>query len=140
MLSGREVDKREEDLRVQVRGLNSDQKKAFYELCTPRLKDPDTYSTLNFLFLAGLHHFYLGKWLRGGINLAVFLTGIYFIFTGQWLAGLAIVLGITAAELYALFRSEIIVRDHNNDVMEKCLKITSPETSSSYTTHKKVRL
>jgi len=116
-----EVDAREEELRLEVRELPDEQRKAYFEQTERRLKDPDTYAVLNYLFIAGLHHFYLGRWFRGLINLAVFGGGIYLMFLDQWRNGFIVIGIITALELYALFRSQIIVQHYNNDISEEIL-------------------
>jgi TM2 domain-containing membrane protein YozV len=116
MLKQNEVDAREEELRLAVRELPDERRKAFYERAEKELKDPDTFAVLNYLFIAGLHHFYLGRWLRGLINLLVFGAGVYLMYLEQWKNGLIIIGIITALELYALFRSQIIVKYYNNRI------------------------
>lgn len=105
----------EERLREQLRALDDQQRAAFYRVCNRKLKDPDTYAVLNWCLLVGLHHFYLGRWLRGAINLALFLTGIVLLFEMP-LVGIALIILIPLIELPALFRSQVIVADHNNQV------------------------
>ncbi|NOR72498.1 MAG: TM2 domain-containing protein [Mariprofundaceae bacterium] len=116
MLKQSEVDAREEALRLLVRELPDEQRKTFYERAEKELKDPDTFAVLNYLFIAGLHHFYLGRWLRGLINLVVFSAGIYLIYLDRWSNGLIIIGIITVLEFYALFRSQIIVKHYNNRI------------------------
>lgn len=116
MLKQNEVDAREEELRLQVRELPDEKRKTFYERAEKELKDPDTFAVLNYLFIAGLHHFYLGRWLRGLINLVVFSAGLYLIWLEQWSNGLVIIGIITLLEFYALFRSQIIVKHYNNRI------------------------
>ena len=116
MLKQGEVDAREEELRLAVRELPDEKRKAFYERAEKELKDPDTFAVLNYLFIAGLHHFYLGRWLRGLINLLVFGAGVYLIWLEQWRNGLIIIGIITLLEFYALFRSQIIVKHYNNRI------------------------
>ncbi|MFC1626117.1 TM2 domain-containing protein [Pseudomonadota bacterium] len=120
-LKQREVDAREEELRLEARELPDEQRKAYFEQTERRLKDPDTYAVLNYLFIAGLHHFYLGRWFRGLINLAVFSGGIYLMYLDQWKNGFIVIGIITALELYALFRSQIIVKHYNNRISEEIL-------------------
>ncbi len=116
LLKQSEVDLREEELRIQVRDLPDEKRRAFYERAEHELKDPDTFAVLNYLFIAGLHHFYLGRWIRGLINLAVFSGGIYLMYLDQWKNGFIVIGIITVLELYALFRSQIIVKHYNNSV------------------------
>ncbi len=121
MLRREEVEDHEETLRKRVRELSSERRREFYRLFEQRVRDPDTYAALNYLLIAGLHHFYLGRWLRGGINLVVFAAGVALLVVGLWPAGLALILGITAIELYALIRAQTIAKDHNNRLMETLL-------------------
>ncbi len=116
MLKQDEVDAREEVLRLRVRDLPDEQRKLFYGRAEKELKDPDTFAVLNYLFIAGLHHFYLGRWLRGLTNLVVFSAGIYLIYLEQWRNGLIVIGVITALEFYALFCSQIIVKHYNNRI------------------------
>lgn len=108
---------REEDarLREHLRGLDDPQRAAFYRVYNRQLKDPDTYAVLNWCLLVGLHHFYLGRWLRGTINLALFLIGIACLLENP-LIGIALIILVPLIELPALFRSQVIVADHNNQV------------------------
>lgn len=119
MLSENEINAEEERIRRLVRRLPDDKRFAFFQQTERQLKDPDTYATLNYLFIAGLHHFYLGNWLRGLINLFVFLTGAVLLFTPFFFAGVLLIIIITLIELYALFKSQLIVQAHNNAVMQR---------------------
>lgn len=121
MLKQSQVDAREEELRLQVRELSDERRRVFYERAEKELKDPDTFAVLNYLFIAGLHHFYLGRWFRGLINLAVFSAGIYLMVLDQWKNGLIVIGIITVLELYALFRSQIIVKHYNNRISAEIL-------------------
>ncbi|MBX3639159.1 MAG: TM2 domain-containing protein [Nitrosomonas sp.] len=128
MLSDSEVTEEEERIRELVRQLPDDKRFVFFQEAEKRLKDPDTYATLNYLFIAGLHHFYLGNWLRGVTNLAIFLIGIVMLFTSMRIVGILLILIVSVIELYALFKSQIIVQAYNNAVMKK---IYQEITSSS---------
>jgi len=119
MLSSEQVFEAEEQLRKNVRELPDDKRLAFFKAAEQRLKDPDTYAALNYLFIAGLHHFYLGKWARGLLNIAVFLVGVVMLFTPLAIIGILLIAAITSVELYALFKSQIIVQAHNNSIMEQ---------------------
>lgn len=109
----------EERIRKWVRELPDDKRLQFFKQAEQELKDPDTYAVLNYLFIAGLHHFYLGKWLRGSINLSIFITGAVLLFTQFTAAGLLLLIGATVIELKDLFYSQLVVQDYNNGVMEK---------------------
>ena len=121
MLNQIEVDAEEERLRQQAADLSDYQRQAFYQTLKPRLKDPDTYATLNWCFFAGLHHFYLGQWLRGLVNLLLSIIGVGLLFTSAWLAGLLLLLAIALVEFYQLMRSQIIIQHWNNQVMQQLL-------------------
>jgi hypothetical protein len=107
-----EVAAREEVLRQAVRALDDTQRAAFYRDYEARLKDPDTYAVLNWFFVAGLHHFYLGKLARGAVNLGLMLLGLGFLVVAAHL-GLAMLFALFIVELPALFRSQLIVANHN---------------------------
>ncbi|HQV88420.1 MAG TPA: TM2 domain-containing protein [Nitrosomonas sp.] len=108
----------EERIRQWVRELPDDKRLAFFKQAEKSLKDPDTYATLNYLFIAGLHHFYLGKWIRGSINLLIFVAGVLCIFTGLTGLGILILIAISAVELKALFKAQLVIQDYNNGVMQ----------------------
>lgn len=122
MLNQQQVEAEEELIREQVAALPDEQRKVFYQQLKPLLRDPDTYATLNWCFLAGLHHFYLGQWGRGLFNLLVFVVGVALLFTPLLLAGIALLVLISVAELWALFRAQIIIQDWNNQIMRRLLK------------------
>jgi len=119
MKSKETIQEDEERIRKWVRELPDDKRLQFFQQTEQALKDPDTYAALNYLFIAGLHHFYLGKWLRGFINLSIFITGAVLLFTQFTAAGLLLLIGITVIELKDLFYSQLVVQDYNNGVMEK---------------------
>ncbi|WP_292924369.1 TM2 domain-containing protein [Nitrosomonas sp.] len=118
----------EERIRRMVRELPDDKRPRFFREVEKQLKDPDTYATLNFLFIAGLHHFYLGKWVRGFINLGIFLIGMLMLFTSLAGVGLLLLIVITAVELKALFQSQTVVQDYNNGVMERIYREVAAQT------------
>lgn len=104
-----------ESLRHKIDGLSSAQRAEYYAQYTQAIKDPDTYAVLNWVFLAGLHHFYLQHYLRGLLNLSVMTIGIALCFVLPVLGG-ALILLVTLVELPALFRSQLIVEAHNIDL------------------------
>jgi TM2 domain-containing membrane protein YozV len=121
MLDASEVEREENRLRDAVSALPNETRKRYYGRLKGRTKDPDTYATLNWFLVAGLHHFYLGKTARGVVNLAVFAVGALLFFILPPI-GIAIIIAIFMVELWALFRAQIIVRDHNNRVSETTLQ------------------
>ncbi|MBV2129260.1 TM2 domain-containing protein [Arsukibacterium indicum] len=122
MLNQQQVDDEEELLREQVAALPDEQRKVFYQQLKPLLRDPDTYATLNWCFLAGLHHFYLGLWGRGLANLLVFIVGAALLFTPMILVGIAMLVLISVIELWALFRAQIIIQHWNNQLIRRLLQ------------------
>lgn len=121
------VQQDEERIRRLVRALPDEKRLRFFTQTEKELKDPDTYATLNYLFIAGLHHFYLNKWQRGAINLGVFLCGVVLLLLGTTLLGAMLLIAITLVELRALFQAQIIVQDYNNTVMETIYRQLSQE-------------
>jgi TM2 domain-containing membrane protein YozV len=121
MLNQQQIEAEEEQLRQRADALPAAERQAFYQQLTRELRDPDTYATLNWCFLAGLHHFYLGQWLRGGFNLAVFIIGVLLLFGGAVWLGLALIVAISVVELWALFRAQIIIQNWNNQIMRRLL-------------------
>ena len=127
MKSKEAVQEEEERIRQRVRALPDNKRLQFFKRAEQELKDPDTYAVLNYLFIAGLHHFYLGKPLRGTINLCIFITGTVMLFTGFAGAGLLLIIAITVVELRDLFNSQSVVQDYNNEVMEKIYRAVSQD-------------
>ena len=121
MLNGDQVEQAENRYRDAVLKLSDDKRKEFYSLSTKRIKDPDTYATLNWFFIAGLHHFYLGQWVRGLANIALIIVGFSLLFTDATTLGVLMLLAIVAAEFWELFRSQIIIKDFNNKVTKQIL-------------------
>ena len=117
MLSQETVDQEEELIRQDSGQLSDKERKIYFSIVKKQIKDPDTYAVLNWFFVTGLHHFYLNNWVKGGINLTVFLIGAVLIFAGLEWFGILMILSIFIIELYALFRSQIIVKNYNNQVM-----------------------
>ena len=119
-----EITKEENDLRDKIQELSDDNKKIFFSQIEKEIKDPDTYAVLNWLFIAGLHHFYLKKWLNGTINLTVFLVGfILFLSDNNTFFGIGVgmLLSLFIVELIQLFKSQLILQDYNNIVTKRLL-------------------
>ncbi|MCS4502593.1 TM2 domain-containing protein [Arhodomonas aquaeolei] len=118
-MSKEAVQEKEERIRRLVRELPDEKRLRYFREVERKIKDPDTYATLNFIFFAGLHHFYLGKWLYGIINMAVFWVGVAMLFTDHVGLGVLVLIGVSVLELCELFRSQVIVQKYNNQVMER---------------------
>lgn len=122
MLDQQAVDAEEERLRELAAALPDLQRQQYFQQLKRELRDPDTYATLNWCFLAGLHHFYLGQWQRGLFNLLVFMVGLALLFSPWPWLGVALIVLISVAELWALFRSQIIIQHWNNQIMRRLLQ------------------
>ena len=116
------INAQEEQIGQRVRELDDPLRKIFYDRLACEMKDPDTYAVLNFFFPTGLHHMYLGKYLRGTINLIILTIGIGCFLLGFPIAGTITVVFILCIELMALFRSQTIVTHHNNQLSEEILE------------------
>ncbi|CAM3188726.1 hypothetical protein [Vibrio neptunius] len=107
-----QLEKNEELLRKQVNALPENQKKEFFERQSKKLKDPDTYATLNWFFLGGFHHCYLGKYALFALELILLTVSIIGLFLGHTSA-LFILALLIIYELPQLFFSQKIARQHN---------------------------
>ena len=118
----------ENQLREQIAQLSSEQKKHYYVLESKQVKDPDTYAALNWAFLAGLHHCYLGKWLWGLLDLSLMLFGVLLFFiTDNALIGLGVLFFVFIIELPQLLNSQNIIYQYNNQVMQRLIRQVSKE-------------
>lgn len=107
-----QLEKNEDLLRSQVNSLPDDQKKEFYKRQSKRLKDPDTYATLNWFFLGGFHHCYLGKYSLFALELTLLTVSIVGLILGHSSALLVLAI-LVIYELPQLFFSQKIARQHN---------------------------
>lgn len=131
MLNQQEVDAEEERQRELAATLPDEKRKAFYRDVSRELKDPDTYAVLNWFFLIGLHHFYLRRWARGMLDLSLFLLGLLLLFAQQPVLGIALIVLVSAMELWALFRAQLIVQDWNNGIYRRLLQRHGVNSRSS---------
>ena len=134
MLNQDDVNKEEEAIRINIQNLSNEDRKILYSEVKTKIKDPDTYATLNWFFITGIHHFYLGKWIKGILDLVIFIIGIILIILGYSEMGIFLIIFISIVELYALFRSQIIIQDWNNQVHQKALQRLSNEIEGVSTT------
>lgn len=117
----------ENELREQIASLSIEQKRQYYAQEVKHMKDPDTYAALNWICVMGLHHFYLGKWQRGLVNLTLMFIGILLYLSGTFpLIGIAVVAFVFVIELPQLFNSERIIYRYNNQLMRSILKQLNP--------------
>ncbi|WP_413766502.1 hypothetical protein, partial [Vibrio vulnificus] len=89
--------------------------KEFYNRQSKQLKDPDTYATLNWLFLGGFHHCYLGKYGLFALEITILLVSVVGLVLGHSSALLILML-LVIYELPQLFFSQKIARQHNYDL------------------------
>ena len=67
------------------------------------------------------HHMYLGDYARGGITLVAMALSIFLLFTVLMPLAIVVIAAILIVELMALFRSQTVVADHNNQLAEDIL-------------------
>jgi len=121
MLNQKSVDEEEEAIRIWIQTLSDNNRVLFYKKVKTKIKDPDTYAALNWFFICGIHHFYLQKWLMGFIDLSIFTLGIALLILGYTEIGTLLMIILSSIELWALFRSQIIIQDWNNKVYKTIL-------------------
>ena len=122
LLDNDKILKKEDLIRQEIQDLSIENKKSFYAKTEKKIKDPDTYAVLNWLLLAGLHHFYLQKWTQGIINLTLFVISVFLIFSEYTYWGIGLLVAIFVFELKELFQSQKIVLNYNNEMMEKVIQ------------------
>ena len=116
------VDQEEEAIRLAIRDLPDEIRARVFSEIGSKIRDPDTYAVLNYTLMAGLHHFYLGQYLRAISEAICFLIGVYLIYYGGTTVdghmlmylGIVIVAVLLVIELVGLFRAQIIVQNFNN--------------------------
>ncbi len=122
-MNNEELQQEENLLREQVAALSVAQKRQYYAQELQNIKDPDTYAALNWVCLAGLHHFYLGKWHRGLVNLMLMLIGVFFYISNVFsVLGIVLIPLVFIIELPQLFNSQNIIYQHNNQLMRRLLQ------------------
>lgn len=121
MFSEKELNLDETELREQVALLPEVQKEAYRRCEQAAFKRPGTYAALNTLFFLGVQHFYLRRWLRGLISLALGLTSATLLLGGQVLYGFAVLLALAIVEIPQLLNYEHLVHAYNNNSMRQCL-------------------
>lgn len=121
-----DVERKEESLRDRINQLSDPARKAYYSIAKRRIKDPDTYAVLVYFFMIGIHHLYLGYHVRGIVNIVLFLAGLSLMVFGEVLFGALVMFAICLMELWDLFRSQIIVQNRNNEIMEEILEEIVP--------------
>jgi len=119
MFESTEALRQESDkLRRRVTQLPPDARRAYYADEAKLIKDPDTYAVLNYFFVFGLHHFYLGKFFTGLICLILYIVGMLTFLVGGWI----IILLLAVFDLPQLFFIQRIVHKHNNKIARRLVE------------------
>ena len=119
-LSEEKLEELEKSLKDDIQKLPQDTKAKYFSEFSNRVKDPDTYAVLNWLFLGGIHHFYLGRFITFGIEMTLLVFALTCYLAG-FPVSLLILLGIAIYELPQLFFSQRIVREYNLKLSSKIL-------------------
>ncbi len=133
MLDQRAIEAEEDRLRTAAARLPDSERAAFHRKARRRLRDPDTYAVLNWFFMVGLHHFYLGRHGRGLLDIGLVVAGIGLMVGGHVLFGIGAILVVFILELRALFRSQTIVQDWNNRIQRELLREYGVDPDASAT-------
>tara|TARA_A100001011_G_scaffold317217_1_gene336501 strand:- start:785 stop:1057 length:273 start_codon:yes stop_codon:yes gene_type:complete len=75
MLDQENLSHEEEKIQYRIMRLCPSFRHEYYTAYQKKMKDADTYAVLNWFFIGGLHHFYLGQVFRGAINFSVMIIG-----------------------------------------------------------------
>jgi hypothetical protein len=126
MLNRDAIEREEEALRDRARKLSDKQRAEYFRQSSRAIRDPDTYAALNWGAPAGIHHFYLGRWQRGLLNLLGLVIAIVMLLNGWLIAGTGLIVLIVVIELFELFRAQRIVAHYNNQVMKRILDRIEP--------------
>ena len=121
---------REEKIRILAGQLPGDKRLLFWTEVQKKLKDPDTYAAMNFAFMFGLHHFYVGKWIRGLLAISLFVLGLTALFVVP-MVGVLLIACVICSAIAALFRSDTIVRQYNNELMEQMYRQVKNDAPTS---------
>ncbi|SHO57371.1 hypothetical protein [Vibrio quintilis] len=111
------LEAREEQLRQQVNASSEAVRKAFFREQADQIKDPDTYAVLNYVFIGGFHHLYLGRYKLFAMDILLTMTAMLMFFVVDWYrTGAAIVIFLCCFELPQLFLSQKIARRRNYQI------------------------
>ena len=121
---------REEKIRILAGELPGDKRLLFWTEVQKKLRDPDTYAAMNFAFMFGLHHFYVGKWIRGLLAITLFVLGLITLFVVP-MVGVLLIACVICSAIPALFRSDTIVRQYNNELMEQMYRQVKNDAPTS---------
>ncbi|MFS1429068.1 hypothetical protein LMH73_018460 [Vibrio splendidus] len=111
-----EIESKEDSLADMIRILSHEQREAYYTRLASEVKDPDTYASLNYFFILGLHHLYLGKSETFAVETSALLFSIMLIstdITALGIMGAISLIAIAGYQMSQLFLSQRMVRKHN---------------------------
>ncbi|MEX1197621.1 MAG: hypothetical protein WEB57_07160 [Pseudohongiellaceae bacterium] len=122
MFSEKALNLEENELREQIRALPEETRRRYLALESGALKNAGRYQWLNLLFFLGLHHFYLHRWIRGLLNLAVFASSISLLLTDELaLYGSLVLVTLLIIEIPQMLNARHLVHSCNNRIMQRCL-------------------
>ncbi|GFZ81809.1 hypothetical protein GCM10011403_26570 [Pseudohongiella nitratireducens] len=131
MFSEKELNLEEHELRDSIRALSATQRRRYDLLEARLLKRPSTYVRLNIAFPLGLHHFYLGRLLRGLMNLSLTLTALFLLLYTDFIAyGWMVMLATVLLDIPQLMNARLLVHSRNNQIMADCLKRASTSSAT----------
>ena len=134
MFSEKELNLEEHELRDSIRALPANQRRRYDLLEARLLKRPSTYLRLNIAFPLGLHHFYLGRLIRGLINLTLTLTALFLLLYTDYIAyGWMVLLATVLLDIPQLMNARLLVHSRNNQIMAECLKRAAATGGSAKT-------
>ncbi len=122
MFSEKALNLEENELREQVRNLEPELRQQYLMLESRWLRSARTYRLLNWLFPLGINHFYLHRWLRGGLNLLLTLAAVYLLANSPDIFhGLLVLLSLLLIEIPQLINSRHLVHSRNNEIRQQCI-------------------
>ena len=117
-----EIEALTDTYRSRASALDDATRKKFYQEYHNNLKDPDTFATLCYFFVVGLHYIYLKRYLRATLVLLFMTLGSFLIYMDYTsILGWSVVIVVLMIEVSNLFRSQSIVTQYNLHLMNKLL-------------------
>ncbi len=123
--SVKKTEELEDELRLLVSELNSEEKKEYYKGLESKLKDPDTFAVLSYFIMFGLQNAYAGRFkLFFGESLVAIVGLIAFYSDNIYgvLGGALMILLLAGFRLLQLFFSQRIIADLNYRASLSCYK------------------
>ena len=132
MFSAKELNLEEAELRELVSLLAPAQLAHYTRMEQSLRKRPGTYAALNWFFLLGLHHFYLGRWPRGILDVLLTSIAVYALLTADSATyGSALLLAVAIIEVPQLLNYEHLVHSYNNRMMRHCLRRVTQDSAAT---------